>query len=98
MTNHDTPYTGRMVRATVQMIQDRPRIVRTKFVPTCSIERTIHAHLVADFGAGADLSDVTLADIEDSIIIALMDAGRGGVEECREQAERLAARVDGMVL
>lgn len=91
MTNHTTP-TERFAA------QRAAQPARTKFVPVSSIDRTIHANLVRDFGADADLNEVTLAEIEDSIIIALMDAGRGGVEECRENAERIAARINGMVL
>jgi hypothetical protein len=71
---------------------------KTKFIPTCSIERDIHASLVEDFGIGCDLSEVELFQIEDSVQAALTAAGRGGYEETREQAERIASRIDGMVL
>ena len=48
--------------------------------------------LVEEFGPGADLSQVPLVDIIDTLILALLDAGCG--EDSYEDAERIAARIE----
>lgn len=59
------------------------------------ISNTIAKALRAEFGPDRDLSEVDFYDIQHTIAMALVDAGRGGWDECWEAAEAPATRWDG---
>lgn len=76
-----------------RVVMTSPRL----FIPLTSIDRTIHTALTQAFGVRADLNLQPLVAIQDTIVDALLDAGRG-LDEANESAQRLAARIEGMVL
>jgi len=60
-----------------------------------AIDGAIHRALRDEFGPDFDLSNVLLHEIEDVIVSTLMAAGRGDYEECIDQAQDIATRLDG---
>ena len=60
-----------------------------------SIDRTIAKALRAEFGPDFDLSTVDFFDIQQTIALALVEAGRGDYDEAWESAEPAATRWDG---